>query len=491
MTTNPQEILPSSLSGKPGQRWLILGLGREGRSSFNYLAKLASTLGAELWLADERAFSEVAGAWPEIEGFVDHYLELGDGNPIESDFEVIIKTPGIPKAKLADQFGLKWKTLTSNTGLFFELIKANNQRRSEPILTVGVTGTKGKSTTTALTHQVLSALSGQDEEKVLLAGNIGVPALDLSSRLEEAQIIVLELSSHQLADLAVSPRVALVQTIVPEHQDHFESFDDYWSAKANIVKFQSDDDLVIYFADNPDTAKLANLSRGRKLSFGRARQPELPNQVGWLEEDRVLIKTDRGAEPVVELGELKLVGRHNLINVLPSLCLVQHLGLDLGRAAAAARAFAGLPHRLQLVAVKNEISYYNDTLATNPAAASAALASFPKGKVILLAGGYDRHPDYSPFAKLILEQEVKQLIFFPPSGQVISGVIKKIAKTDSDKPTPPPETFVESMAEAVRAANQVATSGDIVLLSPGSASFGLFKDYADRGEQFIEEVKKL
>lgn len=461
----------------------IFGLGREGLSSYRFIRQHLPS--QKLVLIDDLALEKVSPEWADIvaQDSATEFLTSDQADEIP-DQALIIKTPGIPLSHpLLEAIKEADIALTTNAQLFFDVLDELKQAHFK-ITTIGVTGTKGKSTTTALIHHVLADAGKQ----TWFGGNIGVAPLDLLRDLAQIKAdqplnVVLELSSHQLDDLHTSPNIAIVQNVVPEHLDYYGSFERYTTAKAHITQFQTSRDVVIINPMFEIPLAIAEVSPGQKLGFlteiGAAdsllshatthqvrviayRSPE------WLIYD---------SEPIVTVAELPVVGQHNLENVMPSVIVGKLLGLETDTLRQAIRTFKPLPHRLEFVADIEGVSYYNDSLSTVPEATLAALAAFETKPVILLAGGYDRGQDYQELATYIWQKKLKGLIIFPPTGKRLQHELTQLGSTT-------PIHSVTTMTEALSVVKNMVSAGDVVLLSPASASFGTFKDYQDRGDQF-------
>jgi UDP-N-acetylmuramoylalanine--D-glutamate ligase len=258
-----------------------------------------------------------------------------------------------------------------------------------------------------------------------------------------------------------SPHIAVVQAITPEHLDYYLNFEEYINAKASIAEYQTEQDTVYYNGDSETAEMVAELSRGKQVKF-------------------------KLKKSLVEPEKMLIPGLHNVLNATPAVLIAKQLGIKPKESLRKVYSFAGLPHRLQLVAEQNSVRFYNDSLSTTPEAAMAAVESFD-GPVVLIAGGYDRGLGYIELgaflAKAALGNKLHGLIYFSPSGE---RIVDAIAMYDPTLILPMIE--VETMAEAVAEAKALAEPGDTVLMSPASASFGRFKDYADRGEQFVKAV---
>lgn len=467
--------MASILSSLSEQSILILGLAREGISTYHFLRHHFPD--KPLTLADERSL-EVLDSDFVAQITTDRHLQILSGEKSHQsldDFTLIFKSPGIPPSLPEIQQALKHGTkLSSNTQLFFDLLEEMEKKPT----TIGVTGTKGKSTTTALIHHVLK----ENKLEAILIGNIGTPPLSEIEKITPQTIVVAELSSHQLADLTHSPHIAVVQEITSEHLDYYPNTEAYVTAKTAITRHQKPEDIVIYNEQYPTTLEVAHLSPGKHLTHSA-------------------FISEHNSTPLWENCPA-LPGKHNQNNILPACIIGNLLQLTDQQIKAALSSFKSLPHRLQLVARIDGIRYYNDSLSTTPEATIAAINAFENTPLILLAGGFERHQNFSELARTILHRNqetsspVKTLILFPTTGERIWEAIQDQLHHNPLENEAAPEILmprhiaVEAMEEAVEAAQNAAEPGDIVLLSPASASFNLFKDYADRGEQFEKVISQ-
>ena len=451
---------------------LILGLGREGMSTFAFLRKQFpdKTLG----LADKRA-------WTELEPTTQQAIESDNRTPLFlgdaylkhiAGYEFIFKSPGVnpllPELVDARERGVQ---ITSNAQLFFECC---------PGTTVGVTGTKGKSTTTSLIYEVLRA----GGVNACLTGNIGIPPLSSLENATSSIVFVAELSSYQLMDVHKSPHIAVIQDIVPEHTDYHGSFAAYVNAKQTIVRYQTQNDYTVFNASYPIPSEIANGSKAQKIPFGY----KVVGDVGcFLEDDFLIFRSGDGREKIIPIHAIPLKGTFNLQNVMPSIVVGKHFGVPNETITAAIEGFKSLEHRLEYVGTCSGVDFYNDSLSTIPEATIAAIHAFPNQNVILLAGGFDRGQVFTNLAQAVLSCDVRAVILFPTTGERLWDEIVRDAKQ-----SPLPEhAFVTDMSDAVQSAYRLAEAEDVVLLSPAGASFGRFRDYKDRGEQFHAAVKQL
>ncbi len=385
------------------------------------------------------------------------------GGHRRSDFEnadIIIANPAVPPDNEFLQIARKNKKLvTSQIEIFFQLC---------PAKIIGITGSNGKSTTAALTFHLLSnSISGH---KVYLTGNIGnQPMLCLLDKIKSQDLVVMEISSFQLEQLAQikkAPYISLLTNLTPNHLDRHKTFENYCSAKENIFKFQKLDE------DNP------------AVSIFNA-EDKIANQ--WFEKyNNVPGKTclKFSADDVTDdiKNCFKLPGRANLANLAATLTIAKHFGIDKDRIKKALPSFKALPHRLQLVAEKNGICWYNDSKATTPESTIAALVSFEK-PIILIAGGYDKNIGFDALG-LEIAKRAKAAILIGQTAHKIASAIKvsriehRVTKI----------LFVDSLADAVRTVGTIAQPNDIVLLSPACASYDMFENYEHRGREFTRLV---
>lgn len=474
---------------------IIIGLGREGWSSLQFcLQQLPADTNFDL--VDDKKRDELDQQWqsPEINQLVDsnrasfftteQFLE--QTGVMRDQDTVAVVSPGLaPDHELLQWLDRSAIYQTSNTQLFFDIALPDRATTSPltPFLPklpttptiIGVTGTKGKSTTTAAIQHLLKSAG----RAALLGGNIGTPPLELIFAMQTGgateQFVALELSAHQLSRLHTSPQIAVILAITPEHLDYYQNFERYQAAKTAISAFQQESDTVLFAIQNTAAKTIAELSPGRKLQFSAtddAADAALAN-------DSILLH----GQPLVSFSQLKVIGRHTIANLLPSVLISDLLHIPTTNIVTGLTSFVGLPHRLQFVAEANGVRYYNDSLATTPEAAAAAIQAFDQ-PVILIAGGFDRNLDYSALAQRISQSTVKAVLLLPTTGEKIARALSEIPQSDLliDQ--------VPSLQVAVERAKQLAQPGDIVLLSPASASFNQFKDYADRGDQFAALISK-
>ena len=441
---------------------VIAGYGVEGQSSLRYFQKEFPE--ASFLVADER--DRVDGL-PDNVGYQVGFAGLNDA-------DLIIRSPSLSPEKIKTS-GKIW----SATNEFFDKCPA-------PI--IGVTGTKGKGTTCSLIASILQ----QAGQTVHLVGNIGVPALDVLPKIKKTDIVVYELSSFQLWDLKKSPHIAVVLMIEPDHLNVHVDFADYLNAKKNICRHQQLADVCLYHPTNKYSREVAATplnrlpdtgdNHGDTLDF--AQRYAIPDDDQVYVQDGYFCVQNR---QICSISHLRLPGAHNLENACAAMSAVTELPINVtdGQFAAGLESFTGLPHRLKLVAEKNGVKYYDDSISTTPGSAIAALKAFTEPKVLIL-GGSDKGADYTELAQEIARQQMRAVIV---NGANASEIIEILHKNKVSCQVIQLE--MASMPTVVEAAVNQAQPGDVVILSPAAASFDMFKSYNDRGEQFVAAVENL
>lgn len=429
------------LSELKNKKILIVGRGIEGKSTFTYLSKHLPKSNIEI--VDQKDGK--------------NYLAK------QRDFDIAVKSPGVKSGLL----NIPYATATN-------IFLANYKGK-----VIGVTGTKGKSTTATLIFQMLK----KQGINAYLGGNIGQCPLDFLDNLSDQSWTVLEMSSYQLNDLKKSPHIAVILMITSEHLDYHKTLEEYINAKRNILRFQTFQDFAVINKDYPASHESDILTPGKIFQVSRER--EVGNGC-FVHEDCIWIRRDGKKEKIIETEKIKLLGKHNLENVCAAVMAAVLSGVSKANIVKVLEEFGGLEHRLEFVGKKNGIIFYNDSLATVPQAAIEAMEALPDTET-LIAGGHDRGLDYSQLGQYFNKGQIKTLILFAPTGK---RIWKEICKSTSENSRP--EKFdVTTMEQAIRIAAAETAPGKIVLLSPASASFGIFKDYKDRGKQFKKEVEKL
>jgi UDP-N-acetylmuramoylalanine--D-glutamate ligase len=451
-----------------GKRVLIMGLGRFGGGVD--AAKFAYNAGAKVIITDLASQEQLSDSISELEEFPDIEFHLGSHEPV--DFEqadIIIANPAVPGDNEFLEVARRHnKFITSQINIFFQLC---------PAQIIGITGANGKSTTAAITAHLLKSAG---REKVWLSGNIGnEPLLTILEQIDPDDLVVLELSSFQLEQLAQIQKaltVALLTNLTPNHLDRYGTFVDYCAAKESIFKFQKlDDNFPAVSIFNAEDKVSVEWFEKYKKDTGRICIAFSANDI---------------SEKIRE--SFPLPGRANLSNLAAAVAIARHFGFDDDQLRNSLPQFKALPHRLELVAEINDVSWYNDSKATTPESAIAALEAFEQ-PTIIIAGGYDKKVQFEEFGSKIA-QNTKAAILLGQTAQKIAEAIRKNQDTSLKAQEKMGNTrieFVGSLAEAVQLANKVAERGDVVLLSPACASYDMFDNFEHRGQEFCRFVKEI
>ena len=436
------------------KRVLILGFGREGQSTY----KLLNLSIPELFVgvADSNTDVGKSALLKEIEP---EQLHLGE-NYLEAidSYDFIIKSPGVNLGEFAKLHNTE---ISSQTNLFIEHFH-------EQI--IGVSGTKGKSTTSSLIHFLLE----QNGYKSVLLGNIGSPAFDSISKIDDETRIVFELSAHQLEYVNYSPKIAVLLNIFPEHLDYFQDFEKYKNAKLNICKFQTSEDVLISSSELSNEIKTLS----GKLCFGFEDNCDASSG-----EERLVFKKRTGEMQVLNTNEIALRGRHNHLNTMAAVLAVKEAGLGFERSLPFIGAFSGLPHRLEYVGEFVGIKFYNDSISTIPQSAIEAVKALDSVDTLIL-GGFDRGLDYSELIGFLRASPLRNLIFLGKAGNVMLGLLKE-TKISSKL------IELNDLCEAFKIIPQITAKGGVCLLSPAAASYDQFKNFEHRGDLFKKLAREL
>ncbi|MFA6493365.1 MAG: UDP-N-acetylmuramoyl-L-alanine--D-glutamate ligase [Patescibacteria group bacterium] len=458
------------LENLKNQKVGILGLGQENSALLEFLYKK----GINVTVCDKKEKGEAGEHLEKIKNlpiqfrFGDNYLDNLE------DFDVVFRTPGLPYLDSKISNALKaGVVVSSQIKLFFDLC---------PCPIVGVTGTKGKGTTTTLIYEILkksSKFSGLNS-RVFLGGNIGTPPIEFLDKLQVDDVVVLELSSFQLQDLEKSPNIAIALDIKVDHLDYHKDKKEYVEAKTNIVRFQTKDDFAVINADYLTSIELAAATPAQVYWFSRRKSVDKGT---WVKNKEEIILRDNDKDNFIcKTNELTLRGEHNLENVCAAVTASYLAGADITSIGDSVRSFKGLEHRLEFIREFNGISFYNDSFSTTPDTTIAAVKSF-SAPIILLVGGSEKNANYEELSEVISSSSVKKIINIGSTGEKIIDLIKR--------PSINIVKDIKTMDEAINLALDSAESGDVVLLSPASASFDRYKNYKERGELFKKTVLSL
>lgn len=426
----------------------IVGFDREGRATYDFFK-------------DQDHQITVCDQNDQLEAPDGVSTKLGEGYLDDlAAFDLIVRTPGLHPGKILEKNPDVGQKITSGTNLFFENCPTKN--------VIGVTGTKGKGTTSTLVAKMLEA----DGKDVHLLGNIGTPMLSALGSLTKDNWVVLELSNFQLIDLHYSPHIATVLMVVPEHLDWHEDMEEYIAAKQQLFIHQSTDDIAIYYAKNENSLSVADASEGNLI-------PYFDNPGAKVDNQKIRI----GDTEICDVSDVKLLGEHNLQNVCAAITTVWQVTQNVEAMRHVIGSFSGLEHRLEFVSDVAGVQYYDDSFGTTPETAQVAIEAFDKPKIVIL-GGSDKGASFEDLAKTITRSNVRSVIVIGRMGPVIADSLKKLGYSDVHEGG-------ETMQSIVYKARDLSQSGDIVLLSTGCASFDMFDNYKDRGDQFKQAVKEL
>ncbi len=433
----------------------ILGFAGQGQSSFDYWNNGEH----EITICDRNTDINIpAGATGKLG---DDYLENLDV------FDVLVRTPALHPREIvaanADSPHILEK-VTSNTNEFFHVCPSRN--------IIGVTGTKGKGTTSTLITKMLEAAGN----RVHLGGNIGTPPLEmLKDDIKPTDWVVLELANFQLIDLKHSPHIAVCLMVVPEHLDWHEDLDEYIAAKQQLFMNQTEDNIAVYYAKNDNSVSIADASIGKQIPYF--------NEPGAIVENGKIVIA---GHQICATDELKLLGEHNWQNACAATTAVWQITQDISAISSALKSFSGLPFRIEYRKTVNGVRYYNDSFATGPGATMAAIKAIP-GKKVMIIGGYDRGLDLMELAEALsaAAKDIRKVVLIGASAERTASTLEEINFKAYVR------CSATTMDEIVKEATENAENGDAVILSPSFASFDMFKNFEDRGIKFNESITKL
>jgi UDP-N-acetylmuramoylalanine--D-glutamate ligase len=452
-----------------GKRVVILGLARQGRSLARYLAQNR----VQVTVSDLREEATLSDTLVELEGLPIRYVLGEHPTDLLDGADLVCLSGGVPiDIPLVLEARERGIPLSNEAQVFLERCPA-------PV--IGITGSAGKTTTTALTGQMCKAAG-----RAWVGGNIGNPLIDDLEEIRPGDRVVMELSSFQLELMTVSPHVAAVLNITPNHLDRHGTMKVYIDAKRHIVSHQKADDFAILGYDDANARSLALDTDAHVVWFSGGAEVE---EGAFRAGDELILRLQGQDTAICHVSEIKLLGRHNLLNVLASCALAGVSGVPAEAMRRVATTFTGVEHRLELTRELNGVRWYDDSIATAPERSLAALRSFTE-PIVLLAGGRDKQLPWGDFADEAVRR-VRHLVTFGEAGPMIAQVVQKALNGGSVGAQLEGVTQVETLEEAVEAAARVARSGDVVLLSPGGTSFDAFQDFAERGARFKALVRQL
>ena len=445
---------------------LILGLGKEGLSTYKFLRQ--NFPNKIISLNDQKPLSSCSKKLQMIiknDKKVEYSLGKKYLDTIEN-FDVIVKSPGInPRIPKIQTFVDQGKILTSATNIFF----ANSFGKK-----IGVTGTKGKSTTVSLIYSIFKSA----EKKVYLVGNIGTPALSALQFDSKDTLYIYELSSYQLEDIKYSPDIAVFINFFPDHMNYHGDIQSYFEAKTNIFKYMKKDSTLLY---NPDIKNLTQFTSTVKCKTQTLKKTGLT-----IKNNEIQLNN----KSIINLIDVPLLGKHNAQNILYAIAVAKYLKINDHVIVKALQTFHTLAHRLEFFGNFKSIDFYSDTISTTPESTIEGILSMPKRIGTLIVGGQDRGYNYKKLAKTILLKKIPSLILFPDTGIIIWEHILKLQKEHAEFIVPK-KFQVKNIKECVRLCYKHTPKDTICLLSPAAPSYSQFKSYIQKGNKFKKYVKEM
>jgi UDP-N-acetylmuramoylalanine--D-glutamate ligase len=457
-----------------GKKVIVIGAARQGTALSRYLA----SKGAQVILTDMHSLDELPANLPDLEK-LGIQLRLG-GHPLEllEGADLVCVSGGVPLTipfiQAALQRGIP---LSNDSQIFLEAC---------PAQVIGITGSSGKTTTTALVGLMAQKYfeMKQNGHRAWVGGNIGNPLIEQVDQIDEDDLVVLELSSFQLELMTRSPQIAAILNITPNHLDRHGSMQAYIAAKSRILRFQHPGDVAILNRDDPGSWSLAENLKSDLISFG-FQKPDSKQNGTYIYKDAIWLQLGRESLKMLPLEWIQLPGRHNIANVLAACAIATAASLALPAIQTAIEEFTGIPHRLEFIRNINGADWYNDSIATAPERTMAAIEAF-EGPLVLLLGGRDKNLPWDDLSQLI-HQRVRAVVLFGEAAGLIERALGAVKKGETLQVI----SRCNTLEEAVQAAAKLAQPGDTVLLSPGCTSFDAFKDFEERGEYFRKLVNAL
>ncbi|RPI87199.1 MAG: UDP-N-acetylmuramoyl-L-alanine--D-glutamate ligase [Chloroflexi bacterium] len=463
------------------KRVLIIGAARQGTALARYLA----SKGARVILNDRRTPEELGSArasLSDLSGSIEWVLGEHPLAILDSA-DLICPSGGVPLSlPLIVEALRRGIPLSNDSQIFME---------EAPCMVVGITGSAGKTTTTTLAGRmaqaaVTSSGLGFHPERAWVGGNIGSPLISVVDQMGSSDLAVMELSSFQLELMTVSPQVASILNITPNHLDRHDSMQSYTAAKARILGYQGNGDSAVLGRDDPGAWGLSSAVKGKLYSFGLSPLPEGSEGV-YLDDGHVMLRVDNKPIEIMERSHVGLRGEHNLQNTLAACAVCAAAGLPVDAMIAGVEGFTGVSHRLEFVREWKGASWYNDSIATAPERSMAAIRSFDE-RLVLLAGGRDKNLPWDEFAQLVCRRVGHLVLFGEAAGKILSAVERACEAGGAKQPA---ITKCSGLRQAVVSAAEACAPGDVVLLSPGGTSFDEFRDFEERGEAYRKWVMML
>ena len=448
-------------------RVAIIGLGVSNIPLLEYMHNLK----ANVTVFDDREIDKIPKE--ALDKVTDYHFDFSYGKDSLSKlngFNIIFRAPScMPTKEELKKEAKRGAIITTEIEMVIKIF---------PGKVIGITGSDGKTTTTTLVYEILK----NNGYNCYLGGNIGIPLFTKLNEMKPEDIVVLELSSFQLMGMEVSPDISVITNITPNHLNVHSSYEEYIDAKKNIFKYQDKDGIVVLNNDNEITKACKKEANGKVILFSS--KEKLEDGV-ILDNDVIKICQDKLRRHILNTNDVILRGKHNYENACAAIAATSSL-VEPEQAAKVIKEFKGVEHRLELVRELNGVKWYNDSIGSSPTRTIAGLNSFDE-RITLIAGGYDKNLDYTPLAAPILEK-VDNLVLIGQTAEKIFDAVKEECEKQNKNIN---ICMCETLDDAVFTSKRVTKAGDIVLLSPASASFDMFKDFADRGNKFKDLVNNL
>ena len=450
-----------------GKKVAIIGMGVSNIPLLDYF----QNLGAKVSVFDNKEYDKIDTQ--VINKISSYCMGMSFGKDYLSKlkgFDIIFRSPSCrPDTKELVEESQRGALVTSEIEMLMKLT---------PATVIGVTGSDGKTTTTSLIYEIIK----EKGYKCFLGGNIGIPLFTKVKEMKPEDVVVLELSSFQLMDMDISPNISVVTNVSPNHLDIHKCYEEYIEAKANIFKFQKENNILVLNYDNDITRNFAKRANGKVKFFSS--KTKLEN--GVIYDDGMIKSCEDGIRRhIINTKNIFLKGVHNYENICAAICATASL-VDVETQNKAISNFKGVEHRIEFVREIDGVKWYNDSIGTSPTRTIAGLNSFNE-KIVLIAGGYDKHLDYTPIAKPIVDHVSTLILVGATSKKIYSAVNEELEAENKTMDI----YQCETLDQTVEMAYKLAKSGEIVLFSPASASFDMFKNFAERGNKFKELVNNI
>jgi len=454
-----------------GKKVVVLGMARQGKA----LAKYFSTRGAEVVLSDLKTPEELEREQLELIDLKVTYVLGEHPTSLLENADILCLSGGVPAdIGLAEKAREEGIPITNDAQIFLE---------NCPAPVIGITGSAGKTTTTTLVAKIAEQALGDTDRTVWLGGNIGRPLLNDIEEMKSSDVVVMELSSFQLELMTMAPQIGAYLNLTPDHLDRHKTMEKYASAKARILLNQSEGSGMVLNRDDFLVWELKDKVIDRLISFGW--DEPIDGEGSYISGGQIRMRHEGADSFICSVDQVPLIGKHNLSNVLAATAIIASADLSLEAIGPAIERFEGVPHRLEFVRTIAGVDWYNDSIATTPDRALAAVHAFSR-PLVLIAGGRDKDLNWDNYAVEVL-QAVEYLILFGEAGEKIERAVKNVIGAGKILQI----RRCERMEDAVGIAKDVAGEGDVVVLSPGATSFDEFSNYEARGDKFRDLVRAM